>query len=170
LNYHGYQFNTHQVITEDGYVLELWNIPGKLGEDYSNGTHKQPVMFNHGVIDMGGTWFFNSLENSLAYQMIEEGYDVWVANNRGTTQSRFHTSLDMDSPEFWDFTFNEMGKYDVPANVDYILEHTGYEDLIYVGHSQGTAQWFIANCLYQEDIGHKFKAFIGLAPVMYVAH
>lgn len=40
-----------------------------------------------------------------------------------------------------------MGKYDVPANVDFILEQTGFEKLIYMGHSQGTTQWFAGNAL-----------------------
>jgi lysosomal acid lipase/cholesteryl ester hydrolase len=43
-----------------------------------------------------------------------------------------------------------MAKYDVPANVDYILDETDHEQIIYVGHSQGTSQWFFSNALYPE--------------------
>lgn len=62
-----------------------------------------------------------------------------------------------------------MGKYDVPANVDYVLKHAqgNFSQVIWFGHSQGTAQWFIANAL-DTELASKFKAFIGLAPVMYV--
>lgn len=59
-----------------------------------------------------------------------------------------------------------MAKYDVPANVNYILEESHASQVIYVGHSQGTSQWFLANSLYPE-INSKFKAFIGIAPVIY---
>jgi len=63
---------------------------------------------------------------------------------------------------------HEMGKYDVPANIHYVLSHAkGFDQVIWFGHSQGTAQWFIANAL-DSDLAKYFKAFIGLAPVMYV--
>lgn len=62
-----------------------------------------------------------------------------------------------------------MAMYDLPANVDYILEVTGREQLAWVGHSQGTAQWFIANIMYP-DIHKKFKAFVAIASVAHVEH
>ena len=37
-----------------------------------------------------------------------------------------------------------MGKYDVPANIEYILAATGFDKLTYVGFSQGTSQMFAA--------------------------
>lgn len=37
-----------------------------------------------------------------------------------------------------------MGKYDVPANIDYIINETGFSKVAYVGHSQGTTQMFAA--------------------------
>jgi pimeloyl-ACP methyl ester carboxylesterase len=46
---------------------------------------------------------------------------------------------------------------------------TGFEKVIYFGHSQGTTQWFIANCLHS-DINQYFKAFVGFAPVATVGH
>jgi hypothetical protein len=64
---------------------------------------------------------------------------------------------------------HEMGKYDVPANVKYVLSHAqgNFDQVIWFGHSQGTAQWFIANAL-NNDLTKYFKAFIGIAPVMFV--
>ena len=59
-----------------------------------------------------------------------------------------------------------MALYDVPAHVDYILEETEASQVIYVGHSQGTSQWFLANTLYP-DLHLKFKAFVGIAPVVF---
>lgn len=35
-----------------------------------------------------------------------------------------------------------MGRYDVSAMVDFILEKNGGQKIAYVGHSQGTAQLF----------------------------
>ena len=46
------------------------------------------------------------------------GYDVWMTNNRGTQYSQQHTSLDAEEDnQFWEFSWAEMGLYDVPANI-----------------------------------------------------
>jgi len=92
----------------------------------------------HGLIDMAGTFFFNEPELSPAYTLAQEGYDLWFGNSRGTINSLNHTSLSYNDPKYWNFTFEEMGKYDVPANLDYILDHTGVDKVFYIGHSQGT--------------------------------
>lgn len=60
-----------------------------------------------------------------------------------------------------------MALYDVPAHVHYVLGVTGAKDVIFIGHSQGTTQWFLANAL-DEGLNEKFKAFVGIAPVVHV--
>jgi len=39
--------------------------------------------------------------------------------------------------EYWDFSFDEMAKYDLPAVVEYIIEgmYEGDAKLNYIGHS-----------------------------------
>lgn len=37
-----------------------------------------------------------------------------------------------------------MGQYDIPAVIEHILRITGREKLIYIGHSMGTRQQFVA--------------------------
>lgn len=39
-------------------------------------------------------------------------------------------------PEFWKFSMDEMIKYDLPAEIDYILAQTNHSTLTYIGHSQ----------------------------------
>jgi lysosomal acid lipase/cholesteryl ester hydrolase len=43
------------------------------------------------------------------------------------------------SNEFWDFSFHEIGYFDVPAMIDFVLNHTKSSKLFYIGHSQGTS-------------------------------
>ena len=43
-----------------------------------------------------------------------------------------------------------MAKYDLPANIDFVLDMTKFRSLSYVGHSQGTTQAFAAFSLYPE--------------------
>jgi pimeloyl-ACP methyl ester carboxylesterase len=70
--------------------------------------------------------------------LIEAGYDVWLGNNRGTIYSRGHASLTHDDDEYHAFSFYEMGKYDVPAMIDYIRDISGQEKVSFIGHSQGS--------------------------------
>lgn len=68
--------------------------------------------------------------------MVRNGYDVWLGNNRGTTFSRKHTVLNPDKDrKFWDYSFIELGDFDLPAQIELVLEKTGAQKLSYVGHS-----------------------------------
>ena len=58
---------------------------------------------------------------------------------------------------FWDFTWDEMAKYDLPAMIEYVLETTGEQELFYAGHSMGTTG-FMAMHHYRPDIGEKCEA------------
>lgn len=63
-----------------------------------------------------------------AFVAARAGYDVWLGNSRGNTFSEKHVSLDpfWDQEAFWDFDWEDMGKYDLPATLDYITELTNY--------------------------------------------
>jgi len=64
-----------------------------------------------------------------------EGYDIWLGNNRGTVNSYMHQNLTIENKKYWEFSFHEMGKYDVASNIDFILHKTGASKLTYIGHS-----------------------------------
>jgi lysosomal acid lipase/cholesteryl ester hydrolase len=60
--------------------------------------------------------------NAIPFQLVDTGkYDVWLLNSRGNHHSRKHLWLDPDTqPEFWDFSFEEMGGLDLLATVQFI--------------------------------------------------
>lgn len=72
-----------------------------------------------------------------AFTASRAGYDVWMGNSRGNTFSNKHIEYNKDKNErkYWDFTWAEMGLYDLPAMFDKVTEVTGREKMAYVGHS-----------------------------------
>jgi len=135
----GYMFETHSILTDDGYYLKALRVPGRVNSSAS-AKKKQPypIYMQHGLLDSGGTWFYNDQTLSLSYQLVDLGYDVWVTNSRGTVYSNKHQKFSDKDRAYWNFSFHEMAKYDVPANLQYILNTTGASQVIYIGHSQGT--------------------------------
>ena len=99
----------------------------------------------HGLLDSSFSWFANKDPKlCLPYILCDLGLDVWILNNRGNRFSIGHEFLKnlKNNRVFWDFSFDEIAKYDVPANVLYIKSVTMCEKVVYIGHSQGTTQLF----------------------------
>lgn len=57
-----------------------------------------------------------------------------------------------------------MGKYDLPAQIEYVLKYTKNEKLTYIGHSQGCTQALIGFSI-NPKLQSKINLFIALAPV-----
>ena len=55
-----------------------------------------------------------------------------------------HGHVYTHSSEFWNWSLDELAKFDAPAMVNYILYSTKLTKLSYIGHSQGNAQMFLA--------------------------
>jgi lysosomal acid lipase/cholesteryl ester hydrolase len=89
--------------------------------------------------------------DSIPISLINAGFDVWLDGNRGTLYQRETTPEQLEEAEFWDFTAMDMGMYDQPAQIEYILEQTGKESLSFWGYSMGTMQIMYAIGVAQED-------------------
>ncbi|XP_059058794.1 lipase 3-like [Achroia grisella] len=122
-----YPVEQHQVLTSDGYLLTMFRIP-----------NDGPAVFvMHGLFSNSDDFITIGPDSGLAYLLADAGYDVWLGNARGNKHSRSHISLSPSCAEFWDFSWDEIGRYDLPAMIDYILNATKQDQLIYIGHSQG---------------------------------
>ena len=71
----------------------------------------------------------------MMLQLAEAGFDVWMGNNRGTEYSQKHDVLSPTESEFWNFTWETMGRYDIPAMIETVKKVTGHQKLFYVGYS-----------------------------------
>ncbi|XP_022758991.1 triacylglycerol lipase 2-like [Durio zibethinus] len=122
-----------QVTTQDGYILSVQRIP--VGRSGGTPGNRPPVLLQHGLLMDGITWLLLPPEQSLAFVLADNGFDVWLANSRGTKYSKGHTSLSPDDPAYWNWSWDELVAYDLPATFQYVHDQTG-QKLHYVGHSQ----------------------------------
>ena len=108
-----------------------------------------------GIISSADDWVLNSPINSPGFLLSDAGYDVWLINTRGTPYSK-HLKHKRNSKPFWDFSFGEIGLFDVPAAIDFVLQHTGHPQLTILGWSQGTTDIMVTLSLkpqYNHKVG-----------------
>ncbi|XP_075992784.1 lipase 3-like [Anticarsia gemmatalis] len=147
----GFPSEVHRVTTIDGYNLEIHRIPyGRSGS-----TGPRPLVFlMHGLMADSMSFIMLGPELSVAYNLADAGFDVWMGNARGNSFSRSHVSLNPDGftqkYSFFDFTFEEIAIHDVPTMMDYALEYTGNEKLHYIGHSQGGTVFLVLGSIRPE--------------------
>lgn len=133
----GYYSEAYNVVTEDGYILRLHKIPKKNDRGY-----KKPVFLMHSAFSNSLYWL-NTANISLGFYFADEGYDVFLGNVRGSKYSTAHKTLSTESLKFWQFSFHEMGVYDLPAMIDYTLQMAKSDSCFYVGHSQASTQLLV---------------------------
>ncbi|GMR60088.1 hypothetical protein PMAYCL1PPCAC_30283, partial [Pristionchus mayeri] len=141
--HHGYPAERHEVVTEDGYILTLFRIPrGKEGEAASNATRRPPVLFQHGLLSSSWDAVSNLPEKAMGFVLADAGFDVWMANSRGNIYSPGHINLTSADEKYWQFSWYEMARFDMPAVIDKVLNETESEKLYLIGHSQENVSSF----------------------------
>jgi len=174
IEYWGYPAEEYEVVTSDGYLLTVQRITGSRHASCegcvlpTNG--KKPVVFLlHGVLGAATNWLTNLPNQSLGYLLADKGFDVWLGSVRGTTYSKKHVQFKSTDKAYWDYSFQEIATFDVPAMVDFALATSGQKQLYYVAHSQGTQVMF-AKASEDQEFAKKIKIFLALGPVTTVGH
>lgn len=177
-------------MTEDGYILETHRIanPGK-----------QPVILMHGILDSSASWVLTGPECALGkvyaieiqhldeyqfpkwhftfnfisgYILYNQNYDVWMPNTRGNIYSIRHKKYRRNGKQrkkYWNYSWHEIGKYDLAASIDYVLKNTSYSKAIYIGHSQGSTTFFVLTS-ERPEYNDKILLMIAMAPPVYMTH
>ena len=161
----GYPFETHTTTTGDGYILNIFRLQSK----GSIQTGKPVVLLQHGLNSDGLMWLINGEQNGLAFILAKAGFDVWIANGRGTRFSRRHIKYQPTQKAYWEFSWDEFASYDIPAEITLIRQVTGVQKLSYIGYSLGAAQMFAAlsDTKIRPKVAPYIKQFHALAPVVY---
>jgi lysosomal acid lipase/cholesteryl ester hydrolase len=82
-----------------------------------------------------------------------------------------HKTLNPDKDfAYWNYSFHEMGLYDIPAFINKIKTVTGVDKITYIGHSQGTSQMFAGISKLPDYYKSVLNGFIALGPVTYMDH
>uniref|UniRef100_A0A182Q0B1 Lipase n=1 Tax=Anopheles farauti TaxID=69004 RepID=A0A182Q0B1_9DIPT len=161
---YGYPVEHHEVTTTDGYVLTLTRIPPTMR---SNVSSLLPVLLVHGLFASSADFLLIGPNNSLAYLLADRGRDVWLVDLRGNRYSRRHVHLPTNAKAYWDFSWHEMGYYDLPATIDHVLQVTATRRLHYVGYSQGTTV-FSVMASSRPEYNDKIARMYALSPAVYV--
>ncbi|EIW80839.1 triacylglycerol lipase [Coniophora puteana RWD-64-598 SS2] len=163
-----YEYEEHVVLTKDGYLLGLHRLPAKRRQGRGTGTStgKPVVYLHHGLLMNSEVWVcLTEAERSLPFVLAEQGFDVWLGNNRGNKYSKKSIHHDPNSTQFWNYSIDDFAWHDIPDSIQYILDITRVPSLSYIGFSQGTAQALAALSIHP-PLNEKVNVFIALAPAM----
>ncbi|XP_049703570.2 lipase 3 [Helicoverpa armigera] len=158
-----YPLQEHTVQTQDGYILNFHRLNRQKREERS------VVFLMHGIVESSDCWMLMGPKKALAYVLADQGFDVWMGNARGNKYSLAHASMNSTQSEFWDFSWEEIALYDLPAMIDYILNRTKQDSLYYVGHSQGTTVGYVLGSM-KPEYNSKMKLMFSLAPEAWMGH
>jgi pimeloyl-ACP methyl ester carboxylesterase len=120
-------------------------------------------------MDSSAGWLLLGPGKALALQLADAGYDVWMGNVRGNRFSRNHTHLTPEDPAFWRWSWDQIARYDFPAQVNTLVKVSGQDRLVVVGYSQGTMVTLAALASQPEVARHVAGALL-LAPVAFTGH
>lgn len=148
--------------------MNIFRIP--YSPKLNNENARKPVVFlQHGLFSCSDCFLLNGPDDSIAFNLADNGFDVWLGNARGNIYSRNNTKISINHPYFWSFSWHEIGNIDIPEMIDYILNKTGETKLHYIGHSQGNTVFFVMTST-RPEYNEKIKTAHMLAPPIFMGN
>ena len=134
--YWGYTWEPIKVKTDDGYILTTFRITGRIGHHVEPDPALNPIVAMHGLACDATSWVGIGERDfePLVFRLFNRGFDVYLASNRGTKYCQEHESLTIEDPEYWAFSWAEMGHQDDVKNIEMIKKRTG-KKVSYIGVS-----------------------------------
>ena len=132
-----WDWEPHEVLTKDLYKLNMFRLTADESGNSLERT-RGPILLQHGSGQSGIAWFNERTDAKISVFPIllaRAGFDVWIGNTRGSRNSREHVLVDDTDPWYWDFSWSELGLYDLPSMIDHIYTETDMQKVTYIGHS-----------------------------------
>ncbi|XP_017770544.1 PREDICTED: gastric triacylglycerol lipase-like [Nicrophorus vespilloides] len=176
----GYPVQNMTVQTKDGYILDLIRIPGdvnyrqefeqKQRQEREVVTGKPAVVLMHGLLSSCEDFVIGGPSEGLAFVLANRGFDVFLANSRGSMYARKHTTLNPEKDAaFWRFSFEEIGTKDLPVIIDEILKVTQQNQVQYIGHMQGSTSFYVL-ASEKPEYNQKIEKMVSLGPVAFMKY
>ena len=104
----GYPVWKKFIDTPDGYIIQIFRIPGKRNETIAEALDKvhkerEPLLFMHGILSSSESFLINGPDSSPAFLLADTGkYDIWFMNARGNSYSKNHNFYESSiSVDYW---------------------------------------------------------------------
>jgi pimeloyl-ACP methyl ester carboxylesterase len=160
----GYSGKAYNVETEDGYILTLHRVrPNERVE------RKGSIFLMHGLFRNSADYLATGPKIALPYFLSDNGYDVFIGNARGSKFSTKHVKHSIKSSEFWNFSWHEIGFFDLAAMIDFASKKSRSSSLVYVGHSQGCTS-ILALLASRPSYNSSISQLHLMAPAVFLKH
>ncbi|KYB25440.1 gastric triacylglycerol lipase-like isoform X1 [Tribolium castaneum] len=160
----GYRLESYTVETGDDYILTIFRIPPL----DSSKVNKQPVFLMHGIFKCNADWV-DVGNKSLAFNLADRGYDVWLGTIRGCNFAQAHKKLNISDRQYWDFNLDNLAYFDIGQQLRFVAKTTGkWGSIIYLGHSMGTTLGFLYTAGNPGQANELLSGIIALAPVIHL--
>ena len=168
---YGYEIEEHTVETEDKYTLQLFHL---INKNKNNTLTAIPVIFIHGLFDSSDGWICNGKKDSLPFILLNQSkvFDVWVMNVRGNKHSKLvEKNSHLNNETFWNFSFHEIGIFDIPQVIKYIMNYTHNDNqCILIAHSIGATAILSGLCELSEIYQKYTKCIVFFNPICVLNH
>lgn len=164
INNVGYQGEAHKVKTQDGYFLTVHRVRSR-----ENEKTKGTAFLMHGLFRNSADFLATGPKIALPYLLADSGFDVFIGNSRGSKFSTEHDNHSYNSSEFWNFSWHEIGFFDLPAMIEFSLNKSKSSKLFYTGHSQGCTS-ILALLSTRPSYNSLISQMHLLAPPIFMSH
>ena len=132
--------------TQDGVELKLTRFKG--GD-------KGPVLLTPGFGTSSLAYLIDTVDTNLPEYLFERGYDVWLLDYRASPDLKSSTTQ---------FTLDDIARYDYPAAVGAVREHTGAPSIQMMAHCVGSLTFQMAQTLGLQGVRSAICSQLTLHP------
>lgn len=182
----GFRYQSHAVVSDDQYHTNLLRVVNPLANHYR--LKQPPVMILHGGITDTSTYVWasaiqhfpevwpakkghmmRSSNRSLAFMLANRGFDVWLVPTRGMSEMQQRLAgiyrNTVAALKYYNYSINEIIDYELPRQIDKVLEVTGAKKVSLMGFSISTPST-LALVSSNPKYARKVHSYVCMAPLV----